>query len=105
MEKISNAIKESATTPAFVVLDSSVRVLRIKSTNPNHPGFLAGQEISVNYRRKPVTPCKCQSCVSAEVGAAVDADANDAIAAAGEDELLTVSEDESINKRQKQGDE
>ncbi len=50
VEKPSDAVKQAATAPAFVVLDSDVRVLRIKSTNPNHPGFLADKEICVNYR-------------------------------------------------------
>ncbi len=99
MEKPSDAVKEAATTPAFVVLDSTVRVLRIKSTNPNHPGFLAGQEICVNYRRKPVTPCKCQSCVGDEVGVDDDDVVTD------EHERLTVSEDEHNHKRQKHNDE
>jgi hypothetical protein len=98
VEKPSDEVQKAATTPPFVLLDSSVRVLRIKSTNPNHHGFLADEEICVNYRRKPVTSCKCRSCLD---GAETDA-ANVDLDVAEEDEVVpTVSEDEHSNKRQK----
>ena len=77
VEKPSDAVKKAPTTPAFVVLDDSVRVLRIKSTNPNHRGFLADEEICVNYRQKPVAQCRCRSCSGMGVDAGAGADAKD----------------------------
>lgn len=86
MERPSDAVKRAPTTPAFVVLDDSVRVLRIKSTHPGHRGFLANEEICVNYRRKPVAQCCCRSCSGVGVDAGAEDEADNVIQASEEEE-------------------
>jgi hypothetical protein len=85
VERPSDAVKKAQTTPAFVVLDDSVRVLRIKSTHPGHHGFLADEEICVNYLCKPVAQCRCQSCFGVGVDAGAEGEADDVIPALEEE--------------------
>jgi hypothetical protein len=99
VERPSDAIKAARSTPEFVRLDDSVRVLRIKTTNAHHTGFNAGEEICVNYRRKPVVPCLCRSCVGAVEVEEEEGDDDELELENADDELLTADEGERNSKR------